>query len=39
MAYIEQGFWIKRGLMSGRGEMPNTEDLDEMNSEVRGWWH
>lgn len=37
MGYIKQGLWIKRRvLMSGRGGMSNTEDPDEMISEVRG---
>ena len=37
MGYIKQVLWIKRrGLMSGRGGMSNTEDPDEMISEIRG---
>ena len=37
MGYLKQGPWNKRrGLMSGRGGMSNTEDLYGMIREVGG---
>lgn len=37
MGYIKQGLWIKRrGLMSGRGGMSNTENPYEMIRDARG---